>query len=340
MSNYDISIIITAHLRDKYLDKAFESVLAQDFDKKRTELIIVYKFDHDSDKLKTIKEKANIFGNFIDYQTSSDPLSFKIREGVETSKGNIICFLEDDDLFEPNKLKIVYKTFMETDNLGYFHNDHYIINEMGQVTYKSLINREKSTLIDGINSENFREQFLKIYQSGSPQFNLSSICMKRDLVLKDWLSRFTGRRATDVLLFLMAVNSSARIFLSHDRLTFYRVHSSQISLNQSHSSRYKRIMENYKLNEELLAEFEQIKKLPLSSVSKEILDLFFYLPAKIVRYGLSDKSRNVTIKDTVNYLVKLKEYVDLSSAVKATLFVLWLHYSRSIYIRLASAVVR
>jgi hypothetical protein len=164
--------------------------------------------------------------------------------------------------------------------------------------------------------------------------------MKRDLVLKDWLSRFTGRRATDVLLFLMAVNSSARIFLSHNRLTFYRVHSSQISLNQSHSSRYKRIMENYKLNEELLAEFEQIKKLPLSSVSREILDLYFYLPAKIVRYGLSDKSRNVTIKDTVNYLVKLKEYVDLSSSVKATLFVLWLHYSRSIYVRLASLVVR
>ncbi|ADB86739.1 glycosyltransferase family A protein [Saccharolobus islandicus] len=40
-------------------------------------------------------------------------LSAKLAKGIEEAKGDIICFLDDDDLFKPTKLERVDKIFEE-----------------------------------------------------------------------------------------------------------------------------------------------------------------------------------------------------------------------------------
>ncbi|ADX84925.1 glycosyltransferase family 2 protein [Saccharolobus islandicus] len=335
MSNPKVSVIITAHWRDTYIDKAFESVVSQDFDKKEIEVVLVHRFPYNY-KIRKIEEKAGVFYKFISYETKSDPLAFKIKEGVELSKGDIICFLEDDDMFSENKLKSVVTKFNEIENLGYFHNDHYIVDEEGNVLYKSLLNREKSVLIDNQKIQDFGAKFREIFLGKSPQFNSSSICMKRDIIGLDWLGKFTGKRAVDLLLFLMALESSSIIYLSDLKLTYYRIHSQQMSLNLGGKSRYQRALESLKIDEEVLNELEVLKSIVSYDTSKKILDYYFYLPIKIKRYGLiniSKKENNV--KAALTYLYVLARYIGLREAIRAGLFPIWFHYARELYIILS-----
>lgn len=189
-------------------------------------------------------------------------------------------------MFSENKLKSVVTKFNEIENLRYFHNDHYIVDEEGNILYKSLLNREKPVLIDNQKTQDFGAKFREIFLGKSPQFNSSSIYMKRDIIGLDWLGKFTGKRAVDLLLFLMALESSSIIYLSDLKLTYYRVHSQQMSLYLGGKSRYQRALESLKLDEEVLNELKVLKSIVSYDTSKKILDYYFYLPIKINRYGL------------------------------------------------------
>ncbi|QXJ28559.1 hypothetical protein J5U23_01428 [Saccharolobus shibatae B12] len=334
MSKPKISVIITAHMRDMYIDKAFQSILRQEFNKKKIEVVLVHKFPYNN-KIKNLMERANLLNNFVDYETKSDPLASKMKEGIELSQGDIICFLEDDDAFATEKSNIVTQKFNEIENLGYFHNDHFIMDEQGYILHKSFINRQKSVIIEGINSENFKDQFKKLYEAKSPQFNSSSICMKRDIIRVDWLEKFRGRRTVDVLLFLMAIESKTRLYFSDLKLTYYRVHKKQLSPHLPKDNKYQLILESIRTDEELLREFKDIESMLTQQTSRDILRLYYYLPTRIARFGLLDISTKVNnLKIISDYMYRLISYIGLREAIKVNFQSIGFHYKRSLFLLL------
>jgi hypothetical protein len=106
-----------------------------------------------------------------------EPLSAKIFKGVEESKGEVISFLEDDDLWLPQKLEIVKQVFKDKDVI-YYHNNFHNFNK-----FSSL-----SLLIDRIQSSNIKSKIskLKIYDMKNDlflQINNSSITFRKRFLI-------------------------------------------------------------------------------------------------------------------------------------------------------------
>jgi glycosyltransferase involved in cell wall biosynthesis len=122
-----ISVIVTAYNRRKYLPFALRSLEAQTLPRDRFEVIVVKNFDDkESDGIISRNGWKDVYND--------DPYhGRKILAGLEESRGEIITFLEDDDMYVSNRLEEVYKAFTSYNHLTYFHNSWTIIDDKGSV---------------------------------------------------------------------------------------------------------------------------------------------------------------------------------------------------------------
>ncbi|MCW1293276.1 MAG: hypothetical protein OH318_02715 [Candidatus Parvarchaeota archaeon] len=113
------------------------------------------------------------------------------------SRGNIISFLDDDDLFTKDKLEYIFKNF--SDNVAYIHNNSIAIDKNGnKIRYK--INR-----ID---------------------VNMSCISIRKDII-NDNISKIST--CPDIFMYLSAIGKG-KIVKTNKVLTYYRVHDKNISI--------------------------------------------------------------------------------------------------------------
>jgi len=123
-----ISVIITVYNRTQYVNETINSVLNQTLNRDKYEIIVVTNVDvPEREGVKIIKSNERWLGP-------------KIAEGILNARGEVICLLEDDDLFLHNKLETVYKAFNEHPKLGLFKNPMIRVKCIGekQSPYKSL----------------------------------------------------------------------------------------------------------------------------------------------------------------------------------------------------------
>jgi len=113
-----ISVIITAHNRREFLLDAVNSALNQTLPKDEYEIIVVKNFE--DERIDKFLEEHNVRNIIVE----EEPLGAKIVKGVEESRGEVVSFLEDDDLWLPQKLDIVKQVFKDKDVI-YYHNDFY-----------------------------------------------------------------------------------------------------------------------------------------------------------------------------------------------------------------------
>lgn len=101
MANPLVSIIIPVYNGEKYLAEAIESILSQTY--RPFEIIIVDDGSTDG----TAKIAAD-FGNNVCYvyQSNSGPATAR-NKGLRMSKGNVIAFLDVDDLWPENNLNLL-----------------------------------------------------------------------------------------------------------------------------------------------------------------------------------------------------------------------------------------
>ena len=107
-SNFEspyISVVIGAHNRREFILEAVNSVINQTLERSKYEIIVVKNYEDEGiDKFLTENGVINI-------RTDEVSLGSKIARGILESKGEILCFLEDDDLFLPEKLNEIYNIF-------------------------------------------------------------------------------------------------------------------------------------------------------------------------------------------------------------------------------------
>jgi len=125
-----ISVIVTAYNRRRYLPFALRSLEAQTLPRDRFEVIVVKNFDDkESDDIISMNGWKDVYND--------DPYYGRmVLAGLEESRGEVITFLDDDDMYVNNRLEEVYKAFTSYDSLVYFHNSQTIIDENGNVLEK------------------------------------------------------------------------------------------------------------------------------------------------------------------------------------------------------------
>ena len=125
LNNY-ISVIITAYNRKQYVLDALKSSTEQSLSRQLYEIIIVKNFRDIN--IDAFAEEHNVINSYSENKT----LSGKIIEAIGIARGNILCFLDDDDMFYREKLEYVFKKFNENNNLCYLHNNFTAIDRDGK----------------------------------------------------------------------------------------------------------------------------------------------------------------------------------------------------------------
>ena len=121
-----VSIITPSYNQGKFIRETIESVLSQDYE--NIEYIIVDGMSTDN-SLDIIQE----YGERIAYISEKDNgQSDAINKGFKMAHGEIVAWLNSDDVYEPNCISKAVEEFKKNDRLGLVYGDGYIIDENSQ----------------------------------------------------------------------------------------------------------------------------------------------------------------------------------------------------------------
>ena len=229
MENSFVSVIITAFNRKEYINDAINSVLNQSLDSSRYELIVVTNYDI------SVSLKGKI--NFININKNNNERFNLMIYGIKAAKGDIICFLDDDDIYDKFKLEKIVNIFSKNKRLGYIHNAFCLIDESGQrITSKKYTRLYKQPHKDYyITYKNLKKFLSKItYYNGL--VNLSTISIRKTIIDKDSLDYFLSLPGNfDEFVFYEFLRSQSDLFIGKDILSHYRIHRKNNSKSKTPS---------------------------------------------------------------------------------------------------------
>ena len=223
-----ISVVVTAYNRRKYLPFALRSLEAQTLPRDKFEVIVVKNFDD--------KESDDIISRngWKDVYEDSTYHGRMVLAGLEESKGEVITFLDDDDMYASNRLEEVYKAFTSYDRLVYFHNSQTIIDDNGNLLERSPRSKNLvggSTIVIDVDK---LQMLAKKYVMSAvditlkvrvgADFNNGSVAVRRHVVEShaQLLKRLPA--SIDNFVFVSSLKAGGLMYFTDERLTLYRVH--------------------------------------------------------------------------------------------------------------------
>ena len=118
-----VSIITPSYNQGRFIRETIESVLSQDYD--NIEYIVVDGVSTDN-SLDIIKE----YQGRLTYISEKDHgQSDAINKGFKMARGDIVAWLNSDDVYEPHCISRAVEEFQKNDKLGLVYGDGYIIDE-------------------------------------------------------------------------------------------------------------------------------------------------------------------------------------------------------------------
>jgi len=221
-----ISIIIFGYNRKQFIKEAFNSAVNQSADYKNYEVVLITNFDLSFLPIRHYLDKGlKIKTRYLD-----GPIGLFIREALEISSGEVMCFLDDDDVFSPEKVISVLKKFTENPDLVYYSNDfEYIAIEGKPVRVRDigqLFRGRKSEL--RISDMSTWKDVVRFVSYRGNAFN-SNISIKKEIIKKhEHLLKYV-LRIEDEIIFSLALDSGGVLMLDCDKLTYYRIHGENAS---------------------------------------------------------------------------------------------------------------
>jgi glycosyltransferase involved in cell wall biosynthesis len=214
-----ISVVITAYNRKQYLLQAVSSVLNQKLDRRLYEIIVVKNFkDEEIDRFLDINEVINL------YNTSKE-IGKMQSVAIKIAKGEVISFLDDDDMFTPNKLSVIFRIFTMCDEIDFYHNGRIIISDHHDNMPFDIIGRASVYYIHSRKNKCDINKVFNIIDA----LNGSSITISRRLALKGINILEKVKKVQDLFWFWFACEHGKILLVDNRPLTIYRLHTSNIS---------------------------------------------------------------------------------------------------------------
>lgn len=301
-----ISVIVLAHDRDRFVLEAVRSAARQTLENDKYEVLVVKNFQD----ARLDSQIADVGAKPILCEAA--PLAIKVAAGVRESRGEVIAFLEDDDLYEPTRLDRVYHEFSSCSRLGLFHNRFSYIDGNGQPIPGDQVRAFALRRVRGskrrlVESQHEWRQSRKFAQD-FPDFNLSSVAVRRAVadVAFPYFSRISA--TVDTLLFFAAIATQSWIVLDGSPLTRYRVHEANTTLSGSGGVEQRILrLQNFALTTD--KDYRVIRDFVLGSQNEVALHL---INARICvnRLTLAFRSPAARRRDFVPLFMDLMRYCD------------------------------
>lgn len=223
----NISVILVFHDRLEYLESAIESVWSQSLDRDSYELVVV------GPERPSALEKCSKGADFRFIESKERTLGGKLIEGLESTSGEILTFLEDDDQYSPDRLSHVSIAFRDP-AVTYLQNGFSLIDREGKPYVGPFHNLRKRRTWDtlGLLSINGRPESSELWPlSRIPAgFNNSSIAVRRRILSSAARDLLRGADLiSDVSLLYVALAQPGRLLFDPNPLTRIRVHADSVS---------------------------------------------------------------------------------------------------------------
>lgn len=210
-----ISVVITAYNRKEYLANAVRSVLNQDINSNNFEILIIKNFKEQF--VDSLKQHTNIQIINTDDSTLGQYYSLALK----FSKGDVLSFLDDDDLFTSDKLSRLENIFKDHPSLIYYRNSSLTskgsIQELSISDYKGRVYYKKTRFYSS----------MEVIEKGirSLQWNMSCITVRKNILLgyEEAISRIIG--APDLTIFYIAATHKGHFCLDQSVLTIRNINS-------------------------------------------------------------------------------------------------------------------
>ncbi len=215
LDNPFITVIVVDSFRKDFIEDAVRSAFNQTLPRSNYEVIVIKNF---SDPV--LDQRLSSMGAKLLLSSGLSP-GEKVSEAISMAKGEVLCFLDDDDMFEPTKLQRVYELF----NAGadYYHNGQKVITDEGKTLSQDqggdlirVAEKEKSTrftLLSGINS--------------------SCISIRKSILLSELHNLRRAKYSVDSFYLAAALLHGKVLVQDREPLTTYRRHSNQSDVDLS-----------------------------------------------------------------------------------------------------------
>jgi glycosyltransferase involved in cell wall biosynthesis len=223
-----VSIIITAYGRKNFLEEALESAVKQSGGNIETEIILVKNFR--DPRIDSICESSGV--RVIEREGT---IGEYLSEATVRATGEIIMFLEDDDVFASDKARKIVDLFSCNGDVLLIHNNYFAIDESSRkIEYKRLLDKHHSPEDFNLIFDYKSEKLSDFISSSNADFNLSCMCIRKEAITPDFLSfLYTIRSNPDAVLLYYSLSMGGKVLATGDVLTKYRVHEQGISQSKN-----------------------------------------------------------------------------------------------------------
>ncbi|MEM3710472.1 MAG: glycosyltransferase [Thermoprotei archaeon] len=220
MSKPLISVIIVAYNRTEYLPLAVDSVLNQSLARDEYDIVVSKNFSSAYDKVWEEKGVKLLF-----YGEAG--LGGRVAHALTSCEGDYVCLLEDDDMFEKNKLSVVKEVFTSRPTLTYLFNSIQTIDRTGR---RLGVNLHAPLAKEVYLNEPFKRVhwLYRLYNEGFGWHN-SAISVRKTLLEENLESVKRVNMALDSYIYWLNCASNKPLLLHPYRLTLYRAHQANAS---------------------------------------------------------------------------------------------------------------
>jgi glycosyltransferase involved in cell wall biosynthesis len=269
-----VSILINNYNYDQFLEAAIASALNQTYP--HTQVIVVD--DGSTDRSPEII--ANYGDRILPILKENGGQASALNAGFAASQGEIICLLDADDLFLPNKVAEVVDLFQAQPHIN------WVFHESMASQSTEIINTEASILFEQAAQQSadqspqimdFRDNILK---AQIPNFtpSTSNLCFSRELAGRIFplpeVKGFSGAAINDFYIKYVAVGLETGC-TSKRNLGVFRIHSSNAFSTQGFSRKRKVYAEMYLVTAYWMrVKFPEFSKLSQKLFSKGLATYF------------------------------------------------------------------
>jgi glycosyltransferase involved in cell wall biosynthesis len=139
-----ISVIIPSYNKVNFIDQTLESI----FNQKYPNLEVIIQDGGSTDgTLEVIKKYAKKYKKILSYVSRKDKgQADAINKGLKKAKGDIITYLNADDLYEKDTFKIVSNTYKKYPNALWFAGEGIVVNDQN-IEVASYVSLYKKALL-------------------------------------------------------------------------------------------------------------------------------------------------------------------------------------------------